>query len=211
MSEVEPLFKEDKNGFEEFYNIYLVSFHPSEQKQKKELLEMLNSPGYTIFTSKIGGKIVGFCAVFHSLQTSFFLLEYMAVASAYRGLKIGTELFLHVRERLVKMHGPKPFLVEIDSPWQKSGERDIREKRERFYRNMGCRIIDPLDYILPIKSENSPPNMKLMIHCESTLDVSGILLRKWLEDIYMLVYGCQKDDERIDKMLLDAPQILKLI
>lgn len=211
MTKIEPLFKEDKNGFDELYAIYSSSFPRSEQKQKEELLQMLCSADYTIFTTKIDSKIVGFCAVFHSSKTSFFLIEYMAVKSELRGVGVGRELFLHVKKQMAKAYGAKPLLVEIDSPDKKSTEWEIREKRERFYRKLGCRIIEPLDYILPIKSEERAPQMKLLLHHDELANISNKLLKEWLESLYVLIYGCQKDDERIGEMLLGAPKILKLI
>jgi hypothetical protein len=53
--------------------------------------------------------------------------------------------------------------------------------------------------------------MKLLVYHTKIRNILKPQLREWLEDIYMLVYGCQKNDERIKKMLSDVPQILKLI
>jgi GNAT superfamily N-acetyltransferase len=208
---IETLFAKKSDGFDDFYNIYSVSFPMSEQKSKEELSEMLHSTDYTFFISRIDGKIAGFCILFHSTQASFYLLEYMAIDSVYRSRGIGSKLFLHVINQITEKHGEKPCLVEIDFAEQNSQEQLIREKRDRFYKRLGCRKIEPLDYILAIKSEEIAPRMKLLVYDNGIQCISKQLLREWLEDIYMLVYGCQKDDERIEKMLLDAPRVLKLL
>lgn len=208
---IETLFAKNSDGFDDFYNIYSVSFPLSEQKSKEGLLEMLRSPNYTFFISKTDGKTAGFCIIFHSHKTSFYLLEYMAVDASLRNLAIGSKLFSYAIEQVTNKYGIKPFLVEIDSPEEKSVEEEIRKKREQFYKKLRCRKIDSFDYILAIKSEETAPPMKLLVYHTKMQDVLKPQLREWLEDIYMLVYGCSKDDERIKKMLSDVPQILKLI
>ncbi|MDO9281337.1 MAG: GNAT family N-acetyltransferase [Methylotenera sp.] len=207
---IETLFAKNSDGFDDFYNIYSVSFPLSEQKLKEELFEMLCSPSYTFFISKTDDKTAGFCIIFHSTQTSFYLLEYMAVDASLRNLAIGSKLFSYAIEQVTNKYGIKPLLVEIDSPQQESQETEIRKRRERFYKKLGCRKIDSFDYILAIKSEETAPPMKLLVYHNSIRNVSKPQLMEWLEDIYMLVYGCSKDDERIAKMLHHLPQTLNL-
>ncbi|MDQ1244362.1 MAG: hypothetical protein QG565_702 [Campylobacterota bacterium] len=208
---IDTLSQKNRDGFDDFHNIYSISFPLSEQKSKEELFEMLRALNYTFFVSKTEGKMAGFCIIFHSIKTSFYLLEYMAVDASLRNLAIGSRLFSYAIEQIYSKHGIKPLLVEIDSPQQESQESEIRKARERFYKKFGCRKIDSFDYILAIKSEEIAPLMKLLVYHTKMQNILKPQLREWLEDIYMLVYGYSKDDERIAKMLLDVPQILKLI
>jgi len=209
--QIETLCQKNMNNFDDFYAIYSISFLLSEQKSKEELLIMLNSPDYTIFTSKIETQTVGFCIIFHSEQTSFYLLEYMAIDGTKRSLGIGSKLFSHITMQIFSKYGIKPMLIEIDSPEEKSDEQNLREKREQFYKRLGCRKIEPFDYILAIKSDQITPPMELLVYHDGMQNILKSQLQEWLEDIYMLVYGCAKDDERITKMLSHAPQILNLI
>lgn len=209
--QIETLCQKCMDSFDDFYAIYSISFPLSEQKSKKELLIMLDSPDYTIFTSKIETQTVGFCIIFHSEQTSFYLLEYMAIEGTKRSLGIGSKLFFHTITQIFSEHGIKPVLIEIDSPEEKSDEQNLREKRERFYKRLGCRKIEPFDYILAIKSDQITPPMELLVYHDGMQNILKSQLQEWLEDIYMLVYGCAKDDERITKMLSYTPQILNLI
>lgn len=208
---IETLSQEDKDGFDSFYAIYAVSFPPSEQKPKEELVKMLHSPHYTVFIATIEAKSVGFCIFFHYEQTSFYLLEYMAVEPSKKGLGIGSKLFIYAADKIFGRYGVKPMLIEIDSPQEKNEEQSLRERRERFYKKLGCRKIEPFDYILAIKSSQVAPSMQLLVYHNGILDISKPQLKEWLEDIYVFVYGCAKDDERIGKMLSDAPQILNLL
>lgn len=208
---IETLCKKNRDGFDEFYTIYSISFPLSEQKSKEELLKMLHSPCYTIFISKNNNKITGFCIIFHSLQTSFYLLEYMAVDTTQRNSGIGSKLFSYATRQIFSKNGIKPLLIEIDSSEEKSDEQAIREKREQFYKKLGCRKINQFDYILAIKNEKTAPPMKLLVYHTKMQNVLKPQLQEWLEDIYMLVYGCARDDERIAKMLCNVPQTLNLI
>jgi len=208
---IEILCQKNKDGFNDFYAIYSVSFPESEQKSEEDLLTMLHSPNYTIFTSKIETKTVGFCIIFHSKQTSFYLLEYMAIDATQRNLGLGSKLFLNAIMQTFSNYGIKPILIEIDSPEVKSEEQEQREKRERFYKKLGCRKIDTFDYILAIQNHKIAPPMELLVYHSGMQNILKPQLKEWLEDIYTLVYGCAKDDERIDEMLSHVPQILNLI
>lgn len=208
---IEILCQKNKGAFDDFYAIYSVSFPPSEQKSKEDLLMMLYSPQYTIFTSKIESQTVGFCIIFHSKQTSFYLLEYMAIDAAQRNLGIGSKLFSNAITQIFSKYGIKPILIEIDSPEVQSNEQNLRKKREQFYKKLGCRKIDPFNYILAIKSNQIAPPMELLVYHNSMQNIVKSQLKEWLEDIYTLVYGSTKDDTRIDKMFSRAPQILNLI
>lgn len=208
---IDTLSQKNRDGFDDFYNIYSISFPLSEQKSKEELLEMLHSPSYTVFISKISNKTVGFCIIFHPFKTSFYLLEYMAVDTTQRNYGIGSKLFSYAVEQVFGKYGTKPLLVEIDSPQQKSQEQEIRKRREQFYKKLGCRKIDQFDYILAIKNEQTAPQMKLLVYHTKMQNILKPQLREWLEDVYTLVYGCSKDDERIAKMFLNLPQTLNLI
>jgi hypothetical protein len=208
---MEHLCQNNKNDFDDFYAIYKASFILSEQKSKEKLLAMLNSSDYTIFIAKLGTKIVGFSIIFHSAKVSFYLLEYMAIVETKRNLGIGSKLFFHAIMQTLDKYGTKPVLIEIDSAQEKSDDKEIRKKRELFYKRFGCRKIEPFDYILPIESSQIAPLMKLLVYHTDMQNILKSQLKRWLKDIYTFVYGCRKDDERIGEMLSCAPQVLKLI
>jgi len=201
----------NKAQFDDFYAIYCVSFPPSEQKSYAELLRMGHSSFYTIFTAQHDEKTIGFCILFHDTNVDFYLLEYMAIDAQKRSLGLGSALFLGSIEALIQKFGIKPLLIEIDSPEKPSDEQHTREKREQFYRKMGARKIDSFDYILPLKSDETPPPMELLVYHPALRQISKECLKRWLEILYANVYGCDKDDVRIEAMLKHTPPILNLI
>jgi len=208
---IAPLEINDRARFDAFYAIYRVSFPLSEQKSYEELLRMGSLASYTIFTAQNNEEILGFCIMFHDSEVDFYLLEYMAIDAQKRSLGLGSKLFLASIDSLVQQHGLKPLVIEIDSPEEPSPEQHIREKREQFYRKLGCKKIDPFDYILPLKSDEAPPPMELLIYHPTLAHLFKEDLRCWLETLYTKVYGCDKNDARIAVMLKNTPPILNLI
>ena len=206
-----PLDITNKPQFDDFYAIYCVSFPLSEQKSKEALLAMQTLTSYTIFIAEDDETILGFCIVFHDKDADFYLLEYMAVDTQQRSLGVGSHLFTCACEYLVKTYGLKPFLIEIDSPEKPSNEQDIKEKREQFYRKLGCKKVDPFDYILPLNTQETPPPMELLVYHPSLSSISKQHLSLWLEALYTHVYGCDKNDVRLATMLEHAPPTLNLI
>ncbi len=53
--------------------------------------------------------------------------------------------------------------------------------------------------------------MELLVYHNGMQNILKPQLKEWMEDIYTLVYGCAKDDERITKMLCHLPQTFNLI
>lgn len=208
---IAPLDVDNKARFDAFYAIYRVSFPLSEQKSYEELLRMAHSSFYTIFIALHEEEILGFCIMFHEQTLDFYLLEYMAIAAEKRSLGLGSTLFISAVEHLDITYGLKPLLIEIDSPEKPSNEQYIREKREQFYRKLGCKKIDSFDYILPLKSDEAPPPMELFVYHPSLTQISKEVLKLWLEALYFHVYGCDKNDPRLATMLEYAPPILNLI
>jgi GNAT superfamily N-acetyltransferase len=208
---IAPLEINDRERFDAFYAIYRVSFPLSEQKSYEELLRMGSLASYTIFTAQNNEEILGFCIMFHDREVDFYLLEYMAIDAQKRSLGLGSKLFRTSTQHLIHAYGLKPLVIEIDSPEKPSDEQHTREKREQFYRKQGARKIDSFDYILPLKSDETPPPMELLVYHPSLTHISKEQLRCWLEALYANVYGCDKDDVRIAVMLKNTPPILDLI
>ena len=208
---VAAIHLERNSHFDEFYAIYCLSFPLCEQKPKEALLEMCSDSHYTIFAAYDGETMVGFCILYHPLSESFYLLEYIAVLAEKRGRGIGQHLFTVALKHLFHTIGVKPLLIEIDSTKTPSVENALRVKRELFYRNMGCRKIEPFTYILGLKSTPEPILMELLVYHPSMEHIAKKLLKEWLEALYTLVYECELTDPRIEQMLAKTPKTLHLI
>jgi len=192
----EPLDSAGGSAFEDFYRIYAESIAVPEQKSRDQLAAMIERPDYQVLLARRRGQVVGFSVLFLSREESFGLLEYMAVQAAHRSGGIGAELFRRSRE----VAGEAPLLVEVDS--DRSGDRAMNHRRILFYRRLGCRFIEGVSYILPLRSEGPRPEMDLLIHAWPAIDrIPKSPVERWLRTMYRDVYGCPPDDPRIALML----------
>lgn len=203
----ETLASADSERFEQLFNIYVESLPSSERKGRHDISAMRVQKGYKILIASRNNVAVGFSILFTPIEESFCLIEYMAVDPAYRNLGIGRELF-----RYSARAGNPTLLLEVDSPRESSGDRQSRERRLAFYRNLGCLRLDALEYLLPLKSAGRPPAMDLMIHrSDIGQPIGKTQVEHWLRVLYRSVYGCSPEDSRIDRMLEPLTDPVSLI
>lgn len=181
----------DGAAFEDLYRIYTESIAAGEQKSRDQIATSAGRPDYRFLLARRNGRVTGFSILFLPAGEPFALLEYLAVRLEDRSGGVGAELFRrNLPDRFV--------LVEVDS--ERSGDREINQRRIRFYRRLGCRRVEGISYILPLSG--SPPEMELMIHVPLAIDhLSKSMLENWLRVIYRDVYGCPPEDPRIVRML----------
>lgn len=209
---VTPLVSASGHTFEEFYRIYFESISPREQKPKPQMVAMISSSDYSVLLLKQREEIIGFSVLYIPSDEAFCLLEFMAVGSTYRNLGLGKTLFLQSLQTIYKKRGLVPCLIEVDSDREHSSDLEIRRKRQRFYRSLGCFRIDNLSYILPLPGEGPPPAMDLFVYYPAMIPkIKKPDLEHWLKVIYAKVYGCAEDDFRIARMLESVNDPLTLI
>jgi len=209
----DPLKAGSGPEFEEFYSIYAESISARERKSKAWISEMADRSEYKVLLLKDNAHVIGFSVLFLPPTESFGLLEYMAVADAYRNGGLGSELF----RRSVQVASqarpwqPGSLLMEVDSDREKCTDQTLRTRRQQFYRRLGCMIISELHYIMPLAGEGPPPEMDLLIYPSGNLrQVPKSELEGWLKTIYQSVYHCSPDDPRIRQMLMGLPDPVQL-
>lgn len=208
---VKVLTQGDMANFDDLYAIYALSFPHSEQKSRDALIKMLHSPAYTFYIACNDEKNLGFCVMYHPLNEDFFLLEYMAINEEQRGLGVGSFLLRHSIEQLFSTQGTRALLVEIEASSSSTKKPNVNQKRELFYRGLGFLKIDPFNYILPLKSDEMPPPMKLLVYYPQVSSLSKKMLHLWILKLYVDVYESSCDDIRISQMFHNTPSTLTLI
>lgn len=197
-----PLTSSDDASFDAFYSIYVSSLPAREQKPRALLVAMAARADYRILLVKRKAAVIGFSVVFAPPEESFCLLEYMAVHAEYRNAGVGGKLFLRGVQDAVNGRGNIPVLLEVDSDREFSADQAIRQRRQQFYKRLGCRRIEGLAYILPLPGKGVPPQMDLLIYFPEGLSPVGkSRLERWLKAIYQRVYNCSPDDPRIAQMM----------
>jgi len=197
--------------FAAFHRIYRASLPARERKSRAQLAAMVEQPSYLVLLLKDAAGVAGFGVVYVSEGERFALLEYLAVAGDRRGAGLGSRLFRACMAEVRARYGAWPMLIEVDSEREDSADRALRLRRKRFYRALGCRDVQGLDYLLPLPGKGPAPRMDLML-CAEPLPaaVDKAELGRWLQDIYVTVYGRKPDDRRLERMLAPLDSAVSL-
>ena len=190
------LVSADDASFGELYRIYAESMTLREQKPRAVIAKMVGRSDYKVLLQKKSDVVIGFSILFVPEKETFRLLEYMAVERGFRNSGAGSRLFSRVLQDSVSPRGERlPLLLEVDSDREASADREMRRRRQQFYRRLGCWRVQGLAYILPLPGEGAPPEMDLMMHAPADfISIRKAQLRHWLEAIYAGVYDCAPGD-----------------
>jgi GNAT superfamily N-acetyltransferase len=154
--------------------------------------------------------VIGFSTVFAPPGERFCLLEYLAVRRDLRGRGVGTGLFRQ-SQLAADLDGGATMLLEVDFPLPSSPDYEVATRRMAFYQRLGCMLIEALEYILPLPGEGPPPEMRLLVYRPGTSPAIGReALERWLEQVYTIVYGMARGDERIAKMMATVSDPVEL-
>lgn len=201
------LAPEDEDAFEQLLAIYQAAIVASEQKPPAELRGMLRSPGYRILVAREGQRVVGFAILYFPSGGTFWLLEYMAVEQSLRSKRYGERIFSEAKLLGGSVMPGAPCVLEVDQPGEASPADDA-SRRLGFYRRLGCRRVEGLGYLLPLKSAGSPPPMMLLVHGLEDRDfLAAAEMTEWLRAIYVEVYAQGPDDPRITAMMAKANEL----
>lgn len=190
--------------FSSLLALYAAAIPARERKPAADVRDMAASPRHRVDVAYDRGALVGFTLLY--LGERLALLEYMAVAEARRGGGLGAALYAAAR----RAAGPRPLLVEVESDREPVPDRALRARRIGFYRRLGCRRIDGIDYILPLPGDGPPPRLELLVDGIAGDAVAPATMSAWLGDIYAGVYGCPSDDPRLATMRASLPPWLPL-
>ncbi len=212
LDQVERLQSCGGSIFRELYEIYAASIAVREQKPEEWICAMVRAPDYWVGVMNGAGHVDGFSILFLPPAERFALLEYMAVTPERRNRGLGSALFKQtVVHAMTPQHASLPILLEVDSDREASGDREMRTRRQQFYRRLGCVRVSRLHYILPLPGQGPPPEMDLMLYWADPLrPLPKGDLERWLGTIYRDVYRCSFDDPRIVEMLHDVSDPVRL-
>ncbi|MBC8089845.1 MAG: hypothetical protein H7Z40_21505 [Phycisphaerae bacterium] len=190
----------DSNGeaFAQLFAIYEESMPTSERKTRAAIAALVDRNDYHVVGMKVLDEVVAFFILFLSARHAVGLLEYMATKNSSRSRGLGSDLF----KKAAELAGALPMLIEVDSERERLPDQHLRARRKTFYLRHGCRQMPNLDYLMPTIGVAEPPTMDLLCYWKDRTDTpSSDVIREWLERIYVEVYGCARDDHRIDLMV----------
>jgi len=162
--------------------IYQNEFPNSERKPTSYLAETSARVDSGVFVASIKDSIVGFALVRGLTSVDARLLEYMAISERHQSLGYGRKML-----DLVIGIESNPMVAEVERPLD-CARNSIETRRVKFYLRGGFRMISGFDYRMPKIMDESPPDMRLLIHGYPKPDISGMQLRKLVDAIYREVY-----------------------
>ena len=192
----------------DLFAIYTEALPPSEQKPRVDLEDMLVNTNYYFYVLQKDNIVIGFAIVYAPDNSDYYLLEYMAIEHNLRSEGYGGKLFDSMSQIFIN----KNMIIEIESPYQESEDHVIRQKRKVFYERHGSKTLQGLNYILPLETDHTPPDMLILINSDIYKNsVPKEKIKYWLTDIYVSVYGCKAEDKRINFMLENIPADVALV
>ena len=196
-------------AFDGLSRVYTQALPASERKSMDALRAMIERPEYLFLVVEQADAVVGFAIAIALAGCDAALLEYMAVDEKQRGRGIGRLLFRAITG-WPEAHD-RFLLMEVDSGRVVCEDALDRARRKSFYRRLGCREIDGLGYVMPRVSAEEPPQMEMLVYRRDLPErVEKTRVRGWLDACYAQVYGQAVPDERIDAMLAELPDAVRL-
>jgi ribosomal protein S18 acetylase RimI-like enzyme len=180
----------DGNDFAAAMSIYEQSF-PSNEKQRIEVLrERIQRGQENLIAGVLEGAVVMMALLWPLAGTRFLLLDYLATAPNYRGMRIASHFLDHIKKDLVSAN--RHLLLEAEDPAY-GNNRTLRAGRVAFYRRNGAKVLKDLRYVLPaLDGTHSTEMVLLMLPPPDT--IGSPLVSELISKIYGEVYGRSADE-----------------
>lgn len=189
--------------FEALLALYRTAIPLRERKPDAEIRGMAASSVNRVLVATADDVVTGFSTLYVGERVA--LLEYLATDPDVRGRGLGAALFAEARAT-----SGLPLLVEVDTDRVDCPDRALRSRRIRFYRRLGCRRLEPIDYISPLPGEGPAPRLDLLVAGIAGVSVPAAEVADWLREIYSAVYGCGDGDPRLVAMIAALPDPVPL-
>lgn len=153
--------------FKKSLDIYKSSFPSNETRPVEKVVKMLkDDKDYHLFIAfDNSNSVVGISLLYAFKSLHIGLLDYMAVDPNYQRKGIGRELFRFTLQDLSSLN---PLVIGLIMEIQKEDVPDpedsrMRKDRIRFYSQLGAKVLDGINYLLPSQNRGKPEEMYLMI------------------------------------------------
>ncbi|MDU2582535.1 MAG: GNAT family N-acetyltransferase [Anaerococcus hydrogenalis] len=121
----------------EINDLYIEAFPKAERKPMNQIIKVCQNGYGRIIPILLYDEFVGMFITLDSDGDDILLIDYFAIKSDYRGLSLGSKAI----ELLNKMEN-KTIIIEIEPCVNEASNLLQRQKRKKFYENLGFRQTD---------------------------------------------------------------------
>lgn len=121
----------------EINNLYMEAFPKAERKPMNQIIKVCQNGYGRIIPILMDDEFVGMFITLDSDGDNTLLIDYFAIKSDYRGLSLGSKAI----ELLNKMEN-KTIIIEIEPCINEANNLLQRQKRKKFYENLGFKQTD---------------------------------------------------------------------
>lgn len=169
--------------------IYDETFTESDRPSFDQLVRMRRPDEQVLVL--VDDHPLAFAALRELGPTSWMFLRYFAVHKNLRGTGVGTQLWTHLRDEMLRCGYPR-IVFEVEDPQQAStpAEAFVREQRISFYTKVGARLL-PVNGYLPPRGDDTHPMLLMAadLYSTQTPPVEGDDLRRVITAVYLHHYG----------------------
>lgn len=122
---------------EEIKNLYIEAFPKAERKPLDQIIKVCENSLGRIIPILLDDEFVGMFITLDSDSDNTLLIDYFAIKSDYRGLSLGSKSIELLNER-----ENKTIIIEIEPCVENACNLVQRQKRKKFYKNLGFRQTD---------------------------------------------------------------------
>jgi Acetyltransferase (GNAT) domain len=158
-----------------------------------------------------GGTMIGISLLYVFEYLKMALLDYMAVIPNCQGRGIGRKLFEFTHDEFNRLI-PDNIRMFLEVPKDNVADQDEklrRKKRIRFYTKLGVKVLDEVNYLLPIEKEDVE-ELYLMIKSSTNLTlIPKKSLADFIQSVYIRIYNYRKTD-LLDTTVTNLPNLIKI-
>jgi GNAT superfamily N-acetyltransferase len=199
--------------FKQSLNLYQSSFPPNETRSIEKVITMLkDDENYHLFIAQDNSSVIGISLLYIFKKLKVALLDYMAVSTRYQRKGIGKALFeFTIKKCSCYVSGIIGLLIEVQ---KENGanlkENNRRKRRIKFYTQLGVKVLNGVNYLLPSQNEGNLEEMYLMMRPLVKIDsLSKVFVFRYISAIYSTIYKYENND-LLAKLFGTMPTIVHL-
>ncbi len=210
MQQLKKIASSSDTLFETAMDIYMYSF-PANERQAIETIRMRLDKGlYILYTACENDEVLAMLLLYPLEDTEFIIIDYLAVNKDHRKKGIGAWLIVEVLNVVQVEYRGKYLILESEDP-DFGNNKTERADRVAFYKKLGARTLQGVNYILPPLSGDEPTQMILMILPGYNGDsLPRATIQNLVMEMYRQLYGRGPDDVLLRSVIAHIPLTVNL-